>query len=224
MFLMDMADRREFATERTRGDRTEIAETTDFVLTTSPLSSPLPPNDMDVLMRPDTKEVYLWPRANTDKMPNAGGLTDREAAIDAVIRFVCALDEGSHELSASSMTEDMVLDMTPFQKLGWDAKSTHGRTEVVNLLMDRVGTALDTTHSATNIRCTVSGDSAELTSSVLAQHFRKGEGSSPEFQDYYLFGNFYKAEIVREGELWRIKKLSIAPGWTQGNPEVMKVG
>ena len=156
-------------------------------------------------------------------MSNAGGLTDREAAIDAVIRFVCGLDEGSAELSASSMTEDAILDMTPFRKIGWEANSTVGRSEIVRLLMDRVGTALDTTHSATNIRCTVKGDVAELTSCVLAQHFRKGQGPSPEFQDYYLFGNHYKADIVREGDLWRIKKLSIAPGWTQGNPEVMKV-
>jgi hypothetical protein len=121
------------------------------------------------------------------------------------------------------MTEDAVLDMTPFQKIGWDSKSTVGRPEVVKLLMDAVGTGLDTTHSATNIRCTVDGDSAELTSAILAQHFRRGEGPSPKFQDYYLFGNFYKAEIVREGDIWRIKKLTIAPGWTQGNPEVMKV-
>ena len=156
-------------------------------------------------------------------MPNAGGLTDREAAIDAVIRFVCGLDEGSAELSASSMTEDAILDMSPFQKIGWDAKSTQGRSEIVRLLMDAVGTALDTTHSATNIRCTVDGDTAQLTTCVLAQHFRKGQGPSPEFQDYYFFGNHYNVDIVREGELWRIKKVTIAPGWTQGNPDVMKV-
>jgi hypothetical protein len=45
------------------------------------------------------------------RMPNAGGLTDREAAIDAVIRFVCALDEGDSELSASSLSEDAVMDL-----------------------------------------------------------------------------------------------------------------
>lgn len=156
-------------------------------------------------------------------MPNAGGLTDREAAIDAVIRFVCALDNGSSELSASSMTEDVRLDMSPFKAIGWNDNSKSGRTEVVKLLMDAIGTGLDTTHSATNVRCTVDGDSAELTSCVLAQHFRRGEGPSPDYQDYYLLGNHYKADIVREGELWRMKKVSIAPGWTQGNPDVMKV-
>lgn len=121
------------------------------------------------------------------------------------------------------MTEDVILDMTPFKKLGWDSQSTTGREEVVKRLMDAVGTALDTTHSATNIRCTVDEDTANLSSTVLAQHFRLGEGLNPECNDYYLFGNFYKAEIVRAGDVWRMKKVTITPGWTQGNPDVMKV-
>ncbi|KAK0924318.1 hypothetical protein LTR48_002503 [Friedmanniomyces endolithicus] len=156
-------------------------------------------------------------------MPNVGGLTDREAAIDAVIRFVCSLDEGDEELCASSLTEDAIMDLTPFQKLGWASQAVAGRAAVVDILMKRVGRPLDTTHSATNIRCTVNGDTAELTSSVLAQHFRAGEGPSPKHQDYYLFGNKYQADLVRESELWRMKKLTISPAWVQGNPEVMNV-
>ncbi|KAF2159003.1 hypothetical protein M409DRAFT_30539 [Zasmidium cellare ATCC 36951] len=156
-------------------------------------------------------------------MPNAGGLTDREAAIDAVIRFVCALDQGDAELSASSLTKDSIMDLTPFRKVGMERGIAEGRDAIVKVLMDAVGKPLDTTHSATNIRCTVQGDSAELTTCVLAQHFRRGEGPSPEFQDYYLFGNQYAAQIVRDGELWRIKRLTITPAWVVGNPEIMNV-
>ncbi|EXJ66965.1 uncharacterized protein A1O5_09611 [Cladophialophora psammophila CBS 110553] len=156
-------------------------------------------------------------------MPNAGGLTDREAAIDSVIRFVCALDEGDTDLSASSLTADAIMDLTPFKMVGMNYEVVHGRKIVVDRLMTTVGTALDTTHSATNIRCTVQGDTAGLTCCVLAQHFRKGEGLNPEFQDYYLFGNQFKCSVVREGELWRIKSLVIAPAWTQGNPDVMRI-
>jgi hypothetical protein len=156
-------------------------------------------------------------------MPNAGGLTDREAAIDALIRFVCALDEGDSELSASSLTEDATMDLTPFSKAGMNYNVIEGREAIVQRLMDAVGKPLDTTHCATNIRCTVTGDTAELTSCVMAQHFRGGQGPSPEFQDYYLFGNQYKASVVREGELWRMKNFSITPAWVQGNPAVMKV-
>lgn len=156
-------------------------------------------------------------------MANAGGLTDREAAIDAVIRFVCALDEGDAELSASSLTEDSIMDLTPFRKVGMERGVAEGRDATVKVLMDAVGKPLDTTHSATNIRCTVQGDSAELTTCVLAQHFRRGEGPSPEFQDHYLFGNQYAAQIVRDGEFWKIKRLTITPAWVVGNPDVMNV-
>lgn len=155
-------------------------------------------------------------------MANAGGLTDREAAIDAIIRFVVSLDEGDSELCASSLTEDAVMELD-FSKVGMNDEPSIGRAVVVERLMTAVGKSLDTTHMATNIRCAVNGDSADLTCCVLAQHFRFGQGPSPEFQDYYLFGNQYKASIVRDGDLWKASKLRISPAWTQGNPEVMKV-
>ncbi|KIX00284.1 uncharacterized protein Z518_10423 [Rhinocladiella mackenziei CBS 650.93] len=156
-------------------------------------------------------------------MPNAGGLTDREAAIDAIIRFVVSLDDGDPELCASSLTEEAIMDLTPFNKAGLNYEPVIGRTAVVERLMAAVGKALDTTHSATNVRCTVNGDKADLSCCVLAQHFRLGQGPSPQFQDYYFFGNQYEASIVREGDLWKVNKLVITPAWTQGNPDVMKV-
>ncbi|RVX67379.1 hypothetical protein B0A52_09160 [Exophiala mesophila] len=157
-------------------------------------------------------------------MPNVGGLTDREAAIDAIVRFVCSLDEGSDELCSSAVTDNVVMDLRPFNKVGMKYSVVEGKTDVVNRLMTAVGRPLDTTHSATNIRCYLTGpDTADLTCCVLAQHFRGGEGPSPEFQDYYLFGNQYKAKVVRQGDLWKVSELEIAPAWTQGNPEVMKV-
>lgn len=156
-------------------------------------------------------------------MPNAGNLTDREAAIDAIIRFVNSLDFGDPDLLSSCLTEDTIMDLTPFTNVGMNYQPIHGASAVNNTLMKAVGKSLDTTHTATNIRCTVTDDAADLTCCVLAQHFRLGEGPSAEFQDYYMFGNQYTAEIVRDGELWKVKKLVITPAWTMGKPEVMRV-
>ncbi len=156
-------------------------------------------------------------------MTNAGGLTDREAAIDAVIRFVCALDNGDSDLSASSLTKDAIMDLSPFDKAGMKAQIVHGREDVVDKLMAAVGRPLDTTHSATNIRCTVDGDQASLTACILAQHFRGGQGPGPEFQEYWMNGNQYECDIVRDGDLWKISRVLITPAWTLGTPEVMKV-
>lgn len=155
-------------------------------------------------------------------MPNAGGLTDREAAIDTIIRFVVSLDNGDGELCGSAVTQDalMILD---FAKTGTQRDPVRGKEAIVDLLMSNVGRPLDTTHSATNIRCFVDGDTAELTCCVLAQHFRGGEGPNPGFQDFSFWGNEYKATIVREGDLWKANKIIITPTWTFGKPEVMKV-
>lgn len=151
-------------------------------------------------------------------MPNAGGLTDREAAIDALIRFVRSIDKADASLCESSLTDDMTMDLTPIQQ-----SSITGKADVVTAIMTKVGTPLDTTHMATNIRCFVTGDEAELTCCVLAQHFRAGQGPKPEVQDHWLMGNEYDVKIVRVGDLWRISKLVFTPTWTLGNYEVMKV-
>ncbi len=60
-------------------------------------------------------------------MPNGDGLTDREAAIDAIIRFVTALDDGDSELLALAITDDRIMDLTPFNKAGFDLGSFNGK-------------------------------------------------------------------------------------------------
>lgn len=156
-------------------------------------------------------------------MPNKGGLTDREAAIDALHRFLWALDEGNDTLSASSLTLDAVM-VLQFTHNGAKPREVLGRETIVELLMSAVGRPLDTTHMATNVRCEVEGNEAKLQAQILAQHFRGGEGLGPEFGDYYLFGNIYKCDIERADHgLWKISRVTIKAAWTQGNPEVMKV-
>ncbi|KPI40694.1 uncharacterized protein AB675_10706 [Cyphellophora attinorum] len=156
-------------------------------------------------------------------MPNKGGLTDREAAIDALHRFVWALDEGSHELSASSLTSDAVMALH-FTHNGAKPREVEGRDTIAELLMSAVGRPLDTTHMATNVRCEVDGDKANLQAQILAQHFSGGQGLAPNPKPYYLFGNIYQCEIERaEDGLWKISRVTIRAAWTQGDPSVMKV-
>lgn len=155
-------------------------------------------------------------------MSNAGGLSDREAAIDALIRFVVALDDGDPQLSASSLTDNATMNLV-FGQSGMESRKIEGRDLIVEALMSKVGKPLDTTHMATNIRCMVNGDKAELTSVIFAQHFRLGEGQPPEFQDFWMNGNKYQCDIVRAGDLWKIENVTIEPAWTLGKPDVMNV-
>jgi hypothetical protein len=156
-------------------------------------------------------------------MPNEGGLTDREAAIDAPTRLVCGVDKPDVELFSSSLTEDAILDLSPFSKIGIAMEPVHGRDKITETFMKKVGYPLDTTHMTTNIRCFVTGDRATLTCTVLAQHFRGGEGPIPQIQEFLMNGNQYECDIVRDGPQWRISKLVITPTWSLGNPDVMKV-
>ncbi len=133
-----------------------------------------------------------------------------------------ALDDGDEKLSASSLTENATMNLV-FGKSGMPSRRIEGRDSIAGTLMSHVGTVLDTTHMATNIRCTVKGDKADLTSVIFAQHFRLGEGQPPEFQDFWMNGNKYQCSIVRDGDLWRIESVTIEPAWTLGKPEVMKV-
>lgn len=161
----------------------------------------------------------MLPWLSSIKMSNAGGLTDREAAIDAVIRFVNSLDEGNSVLCESSVTDDMIMDL---MALGESGRILEGQKTVVEALMAALK-PLDTTHMVTNIRCMVKGNEAEFTSTTLAQHFRGGQGTTRDDKDNWLMGNLYKATIVRDGDVWKIKKLILTPAWTQGNYGVMKV-
>ena len=155
-------------------------------------------------------------------MHNADGLTDRDAAIDALTRFAIALDDNDRDLLAGSLTENMVMDLTPFQKVGMNYSTTEGREVVTNQLIKAVG-PLDSTHHLSNFRVKVTGDKADLSCYVLAQHFRNSQGASSEFQDSYLMGNRYSATVVRAGDVWKIENLVIHPAWTQGVLDVMKV-
>jgi hypothetical protein len=125
-------------------------------------------------------------------MSSANALSDREAVIDAATRFVLALDDADMDLLQSSMTEDMVMDLTPFNPAGFDYKPMHGRDTIAIALMKVVGTGMDTTHHISNFRIDVNGDEASFRCYVLAQHFRKGHGMGETFTDYYLMGNKYK--------------------------------
>lgn len=157
-------------------------------------------------------------------MDNLSGTTDREAIIDAINRFVEALDDNDGPVLESSITEDMNMDLTDLNKAGFDFKPFEGRQQVVSSLMSAVGTRLDTTHHVSNFRITVDGESATLTCYALAQHFRKGEGPLAALQDHYLMGNRYRAALIRTGDGWRICKLVVTVSWTQGDFGVMRTG
>lgn len=154
-------------------------------------------------------------------MSNESGQDDRNAAIDAVVRFAMGLDDGDVDMLNSSMMPDAIVDLTHFNQLGFLFEEMNSREDVVKRLMKGVG-QLDCTHALSNFRVSLNGDKADLTCYVTAQHFRPGQGVSNEDYPWYTMGNRYTAEVVRNGGLWQISRLVVKVSWVIGSIDVVR--
>ncbi|WP_328583825.1 nuclear transport factor 2 family protein [Streptomyces sp. NBC_00370] len=148
-------------------------------------------------------------------------LADRAAVADTLHRYAAGLDHGDAELFTSSLTGDATVDLTPATtKIGLEFPVLAPRDVVVGALIPAVG-PLDTSHVISNIRTTVNGDSASVQCYAMAQHFPPGEGPKPDRTRHALMMNRYDADLVRDGETWRIRRLTIDSAWFTGDPTVL---
>lgn len=148
-------------------------------------------------------------------------MADRAAIADTLHRYAAGLDHGDAELLTSSLTENATVDLTPATtKIGLDFPVLSPRAAVVGALIPAVG-PLDTSHVITNIRSTVDGDAAKAHCYAMAQHFPPGDGPRPDRTRQALMMNRYDADLVRDGEAWRISRLTIDSAWFSGDPTVL---
>jgi hypothetical protein len=146
---------------------------------------------------------------------------DRTEIADTLYRFAVGLDLGDATSLASSLTEDVVFDFTPAaSKVGRAFPVLSSRDVVVKTIIAVLG-PLDTSHTASNIRITVNGDSATLKAYVMAQHFMPGDGPRPDRTRHALFMNRYDADLVRDEDTWRISRLTIDNVWFEGDPALL---
>jgi len=146
--------------------------------------------------------------------------SDRYEIADALHRFAFGLDHGDADSLASALTEDCVLDFRPAgKKLGLDFGKLTGRQAIVDTLIPLLG-PLDTTHTVSNLQIEISEDSATLYCYVMAQHFMPRQGSVPGSENALLM-NRYDCELIRDGQKWRCRKMTIDNSWAQGNPEIL---
>ncbi len=145
---------------------------------------------------------------------------DRYEIADTLHRYAFGLDHGDADSLASALTEDCLLDFTPAgRKLGLDFPRLTGRQAIVEALLPLLG-PLDTSHTSSNLQIEISGDSATLSAYVMSQHFMPREGSRPGSENALLM-NRYDCELVRDGEKWRFKRVTIDNAWAQGDPEIL---
>lgn len=145
---------------------------------------------------------------------------DRYEIADALHRYAFGLDDGDADSLTSAFTEDCVLDFRPAgRKLEIEFPRLAGRQAIVDALLPLLG-PLDTSHTASNLQIEISGDSATLDGYVLSQHFMPRQGSRRGSENALLM-NRYDCELVRDGQKWRFKRVTIDNAWAQGNPEIL---
>jgi SnoaL-like domain len=145
---------------------------------------------------------------------------DRYEIADALHRYAFGLDHGDADSLTSAFTEDCVLDFRPAgRKLEIEFPRLAGRQAIVDALLPLLG-PLDTSHTASNLQIEISGDSATLDGYVLSQHFMPRQGSRRGSENALLM-NRYDCELVRDGQKWRFKRVTIDNAWAQGNPEIL---
>lgn len=146
---------------------------------------------------------------------------DRYEIADALHRYAFGLDQDDAGSLASALTEDCTLDFRPADKklhLGFLLMT--GRQAVLDSVLPLIG-PLDTSHTATNLRIEIRDDFATLSAYIMAQHFMPREGSRRGAENALLM-NRYDCELVRDGQQWRFKRITIENAWSQGDPEILK--
>lgn len=147
-------------------------------------------------------------------------LQDRVEIADTLYRYAFGLDHGDPDSLASAFTEDGVIDFTQAsRKLGLEFSVLNGRDQIVHTLVPMIG-PLDTSHTASNLQIEVSGDTATLHAHLMSQHFMPGDGPR-RGTEYALLMNRYDADLVRDGQKWRFKRVMIDNAWADGDPSII---
>lgn len=145
---------------------------------------------------------------------------DRYEIADALHRYAAGLDHNDPEMLASAFAEDCIFDFRPAgKKTGLRFPVLTGRNAIVDAVLPLIG-PLDTSHSASNLQIAVSGDTATLRAHMMSQHFMPREGSRRGSENALLM-NRYDCELMRDGDKWRFKRVTIDNAWIQGDPEIL---
>lgn len=142
-------------------------------------------------------------------------LLDAAEVVDALYRFASGQDRKDRDLFRSAFAPHARLDFTqPARRFGADVPVMADR-DVIEDILD-VLAPLVTTHTVTNPRVTVRGDTAELEALVEAQHVDRADPARR-----LLLKNVYDVTAIRDGRRFVIETMVIRNVWSDGDPSVL---
>jgi septum formation inhibitor-activating ATPase MinD len=143
---------------------------------------------------------------------------DRLAVVEALYCLTAGIDLRDSKLLASSLAENAVSDFQPAAaKAGFEYPVIEGRDVIISALTTSLAT-LETTHSVSNPRVTINGDTARMDVLVETQHVPRSDPSR-----HYLMKNRYDVELVRNGDVRVITRNTVDNVWRSGDPVVLSV-
>jgi hypothetical protein len=140
---------------------------------------------------------------------------DTQAVVDTLYRFAAGIDLRDRALLSSAFTEDAISDFRlACAKAGFEYPVLQGRETIVEAMSTSLG-GLDTTHSFSNPRVAVDGDSARVDVLVEAQRVSSVDGARQ-----YLMKNRYDVVLARRDAGWEINHVIVDNVWRTGDPSV----
>ena len=153
---------------------------------------------------------------HTQQQCTVSDAADKLAVAEALYRFATGIDLRDRDLLTASLALDSVSDFRlAAAKAGFEYPVLTGRETIVNALLTSLG-QLDTTHSVSNPRVTIDGDTAKLEAMVEAQHVPRKDHSR-----HYLMKNRYDVDLVRLDGIWVIQRTTVDNVWCTGDSTVM---
>ncbi|MCS3848400.1 ketosteroid isomerase-like protein [Xanthomonas campestris] len=143
-------------------------------------------------------------------------LHDTHAVVDTLYRFAAGIDLRDRALLSSAFTEDAISDFRPAgAKAGFEYPVLQGREAIVEALSTSLN-GLDTSHSFSNPRVVVDGDTARVDVLVEAQHVLRVDAARQ-----YLMKNRYDVVLARHDAGWEIEHVIVDNVWRTGDPGVL---
>jgi len=138
-------------------------------------------------------------------------ILDRQVICDLLNCYCWSLDDHAWERLATCFLPEAVgyYGEEIGEKVGYQA---------IEQLCRSALTPLDSSqHMISNIEIELGGDTARSRCYLQAQHYKAGTPGG----DNFTLGGYYRDELVRTSEGWKIKRRELHTLWVDGNPAVL---
>jgi len=148
-------------------------------------------------------------------------LLDRAAISDTVYAYATGLDRRDWALYRSIFTDRIEMD---FESTGIRAGVYDADRWVRDARRLFAGFSA-TQHTSSNHVHEVRGDAATCVSNMQAEHFveRTPDDGLAVGEDRWTIGGYYRNELVRTPEGWKLCKVALNVTWATGNPEIAAI-